>query len=255
MILPTPVSDHTTRFLAELDRRLPGRLVGLFLHGSLCWGEFFPGSDIDFVGLWDELPSGGDLEALGAAHRATSGLTFDGFHCTAADLAAPPAGIDHRPAFYQGEFDPAGTIDINPVTWHELAERGIAVRGEIPEVHTDRTGLLAFTRNNLATFWSGIAEQVENGDVEALGAHDESVAFLGLGPARLHHLLATKELTSKSGAGRYVRDRLDPRWNLIARESLRLREDPGSPGLYGSVADRGRDAAGLLTWLVTDGGR
>jgi hypothetical protein len=142
-----------------------------------------------------------------------------------------------RAAFYQGEFDPAGTIDINPVTWHELAERGLAVRGEIPEVHTDRNELLAFTRNNLATFWSGTAEQVENGDLEALGGHDESVAFLGLGPARLHHLLATKELTSKSGAGRYVRDRLDP------RESLRIRENPRSSGLYEKAERRGRPAA------------
>ena len=257
MTLPPPVSELTTRFLVEVDDRLPGRLTGLFLHGSLCWAEFFPSSDVDFVGLWDELPSSGDLDRLRDAHHATRSrfpaLTFDGFHCTPADLAASPATIAHRPVFYQGEFDAAGTIDINLVTWHELAERGIAVRGDIPAVHTSRVELRDFTRNNLDTFWRGIAEQVEDGDMQALGRHDPSVAFLGLGPARLHHLLSTGELTSKSGAGRYIRDHLDPRWNLLAREALRLRENPGTAGLYEDDEQRGRDAAELLRWLIDDG--
>jgi hypothetical protein len=258
MNLPPAVAELTTRFLSESDDRLPGRLTGLFLHGSICWGEFFPDSDVDFVGLWDELPAGTDLELLEAAHRATRDRgpspTFDGFHCTAADLAAPPAEIvNRRPVFYQGEFEPAGKLDINLVTWHELAERGIEIRGRIPAVHTDLAELLDFTRDNLDTYWRGIAEQVEDGNVEALGAHEPSVAWIGLGPARLRHLLVTGKLTSKSGAGRYVRDSLDPRWSLIARESLRIREDPGTASLYEDCGQRGRDAHALLRWLIDEG--
>ena len=142
---------------------------------------------------------------------------------------------------------------MNLVTWHELAERGIPIRGDRPAVYTNLAELLDFTRDNLDTYWRGLAQQVTAASVEALGAHDESVAYLGLGPARLHHLLVTKELTSKSGAGRYVRDSLDPRWNLIARESLRIREDPGTAGLYQDPTQRGRDADELLRWLIADG--
>jgi hypothetical protein len=257
MTLPPPVSELTTLFLNEVDDRLPGRLIGLFLHGSLCWGEFFPSSDIDFVAVWAELPDGSDLELLQDAHQVTRDRfpapAFDGFHCTTADLAASPATITHRPVFYQSKFDSAGTIDINLVTWHELAERGITVRGELPTIYTNLDELLAFTRHNLDTFWHGIAKQVEDGDVAELGAHDASVAFLGLGPARLHHLLVTGELTSKSGAGRYVRDRLNPRWSLIAQESLRLRENPDTASLYSDPIQRGQDAGELLHWLITDG--
>jgi hypothetical protein len=256
MTLPPPVSELTALFLREVDARLPGRLKGLLLHGSICWGEFFPGSDVDFVGLWDELPSGDELNLLRAAHHATKEQapvpTFDGFHCTAADLAASPAKITHRPVFYQGEFAAEGQIDINLVTWHELAERGIAVRGEVPPIFTNLTELLDFTRDNLDTFWRGISKQINDGGV-ALGKHDASVALVGLGPARLHHLLRTKTLTSKSGAGRYVREQLDPRWNLIARESLRIREEPDAPSLYAESDQRGHDAAELLYWLIDDG--
>ncbi|MGX6606465.1 hypothetical protein ACWKSP_30705 [Micromonosporaceae bacterium Da 78-11] len=257
MTVPPPVSELTTLFCREVDDRLPGRLTGLFLHGSLCWGEFFPDSDIDFVGVWDDIPVGGDLELLEAAHRVTRDRfplrTFDGFHCTPADLAASPVAIAHRPVFFRNAFDRAGTIDINLVTWHELAERGITVRGDLPTVYTDLAELLEFTRHNLDTFWRGIAQQVDDGNVAELGAHDASVAFLGLGPARLHHLLVTGELTSKSGAGRYVRDSLDPRWSLIAQESLRLRENPDTTSMYADPAHRGRDAGELLHWLIDDG--
>jgi hypothetical protein len=256
MTLPAPVAEITSDFLAEVDRRLPGRLTGLFLHGSICWGEFFPGSDVDFVGLWDGLPSGADLDLLRAAHEATMchfpAPVFDGFHCTSADLAGSPALIAHRPVFYESAFDAEGTIDINLVTWHELAERGIVVRGQLPAIRTDINELLDYTRTNLGTYWRGCITDIEKAGIEAVGEHDESVAWVGLGPARLHHLLTTSELTSKSGAGRYVRDILDARWNKIAREALRLRETPRSPSLYDDAGRRGRDVYDLLTWLVED---
>ncbi|GAA0578844.1 hypothetical protein GCM10010172_74640 [Paractinoplanes ferrugineus] len=255
MTLPAPVTELTAAFLAEVDERVPGRLTGLFLHGSLCWGEFFPMSDIDFVAVWAELPPAAELAA---AHQATKARfperAFDGFHCTAADLAAPPAeAAGHRPVWFRDEFDPDGTLDLNLVTWHELAERAVTIRGVLPSVYTSRSELREFTRNNLDTYWRLIADQIGDGDLEALGKHDDSVAFLGLGPARLHHLLTTGELTSKSGAGRYLLAGPDRRWHRIAREALRLRENPGSAGLYDDPVRRGADATALLRRMIADG--
>lgn len=254
--MPPPVGDVTSHFLSEVDLRLPGRLTGLFLHGSICWGEFFPGSDIDFVALWDQPPTGADLDLLQAAHHSTKTQypepAFDGFHCTALDLAASPSHIGHRPAFYQGTFDIEGKIDLNLVTWHELAERAITVRGQLPPVHTDLSALLEFTRNNLDTFWRDAIEQIDNAGIEAVGRHDYSIAMVTLGPARLHHLLTRDTLTSKSGAGRYACD-LHPRWTKIGRAALRLRENPDSPSLYDDHMERGQDAYDLLTWIVQDG--
>lgn len=254
--LPKPVQEVTVAFTEEIDRRLPDQLTGLFLHGSLCWGEFFPGSDIDFVSVWEELPTGASLDQLREAHEATLGRVpspvFDGFHCTAADLASDPAEVASRPVFYEGTFDPQGTIDINLVTWHELAERPVIVRGDVVEVHTDLPALIAFTRENLNTYWRDVLRQIDDAGAEAVGVQDSAIAWVALGAPRLHHVLARNGLTSKSGAGRYVIDSLAPRWTQIASEALRLRETPDRPSLYCDNGQRGRDMRDLLAWILED---
>ncbi len=261
MPLPSEVVRLTQAFLGQADALVPDLVTDLYLHGSLCWNEFFDDSDIDFVGVLARTPTDGELAGLAQAHARVRdqypSRRFEGFHCRRSDLEAPSAAVAGVPVHYAGAFDPAGRLDVNPVTWHELAERALVVRGALPAVHTDLDVLLAFTQDNLETYWRTTLVRIdtvldEQGP-EAVGAHDATVAWVTLGVARLHHLLLRGALTSKSGAGRYILDTLDSRWHPLAADALTIRERPGAPSDYGDPGQRGRDLRDFLAWTVEDG--
>ena len=249
----------TDVFLSRADAAQPDLIDGLYLHGSLCWGEFFDGSDIDFVATLSRRPSADDLDGLATAHAHVRDQLpqrpFEGFYCQPTDLARPPSDLPAAPVHFQAAFDPQGNLDVNPVTWHELAERGLVVRGALPPIHTDLEALLAFTRGNLRSYWLGLLDQIDEEEPDAMSSPDSSIAWVTLGVARLHHLLARRELTSKSGAGRYILETLDARWHPLATEALAIREAPGTPSGYKDAAQRGRDARDFLAWAVEDGQR
>jgi predicted GIY-YIG superfamily endonuclease len=257
MTRPPEVVAVTDAFLRMVDS--PGLVRGLYLHGSLCWGEFFPDSDIDFVAVLDHAPTSGDLAVLDAAHARLRDQfphrRYEGFYCQPGDLARPPAELGPVPVHYEGAFSRAGRLDVNPVTWHELAERGHVVRGSLPTIHVDLDQLLDFTRQNLDAYWAPMLDGIGKTDDAELGADADAVVWIALGVARLHHLLATRALTSKSGAGRYVLEALDPRWHLLAAEALRLRERQAPESHYDDPAALGRDLRAFLAWTIADGRR
>jgi hypothetical protein len=260
MLLPRAVPDITGHFLTTIDAAVPGLVTGLYLHGSLGFdGEFFPGSDIDFVAVLARRPNDADLSALEAAHEEVKAAwpspLLEGIHLVAADLAGPPDGCPDLPFVHERKFERAGRFEINPVTWHELARHGITVRG--PEltgasVWTDDRALWEFSHGNLTSYWAKVGEAMV--DRPDLTASPEAAVWCVLGVSRLHHLLATGTLTSKSGAGRYALEAFEPRWHPIIREALRAREQPGAVSAYaGDDARRGRDNTDFTLMAIEAG--
>lgn len=257
--LPDEVTDVTSRFLAAIDERAPGLVKGLYLHGSLALtGEFFPGSDIDFVAVLPARPGDADLDALAAAHEAVRAARprplFEGIHLVRADLAGPPDACPELPFTHEGKFERAGQFSVNPVTWHELAGHAITVRGPAlagPDVWTDERVLWDFSHANLGTYWARTAGHLV-GHPEQAGL-PEVVAWCVLGISRLHHLLATGSMTSKSGAGRYTLTAFGPRWHPIVREALRARERPAEPSAYRAGPARGQDTTEFTAMALQAG--
>jgi hypothetical protein len=260
MSLPAEVTAVTGRFLDLIDASAAGLVTGLYLRGSLAFEEYFPGqSDIDFTAVLAERPGADQLTALASAHAAVHdeypGPHFDGFHLLRADLAGRPEECPDLPCMFDGSFRPAGRFDVNPVSWHELARRAVAIRGPAVtdgDVWTDDEALRAYSHGNLTSYWAGIAERLRWGPDAAVTPW--AVAWCVLGVSRLHHLLATGALTSKSGAGRYALTAFGPRWQPIVREALRVRERPADVSQYEDDPDsRSRDTREFTSMAIESG--
>lgn len=257
MRLPQDVASVTAAFLRAAQALVPGLVDGLYLHGSLGFGEYFPGaSDVDFVAVLAGRPDKAQLAGLASAHddvRAAIPLPhFEGVHVLRDDLSQPPDACPDVPCVFEGSFQPSGRFSVNPVTWHELAWHGITVHG--PEltggqVWTDAGALRSFTYGNLTSYWAPAAARLRAAPPEAITA--ENVSWCVLGISRLHHLLVTGSMTSKSGAGRHALTAFGPRWNPIVTEALRARERPDLASEYGDDAvARGRDTAAFTTMAL-----
>ena len=263
MPLPPEAHQAAHTFLGAIDRARPGLVTGLYLHGSLGFGEFYAQrSDIDYVAVLTRRPDAGTLAALAEAHRVTAARHprpyFDGIHLLAGDLAGPPDQCPDLPHTHEGAFRTAGRFEINPVTWHELARHGVAVRGPSlseRDVWTDDKALRAYSHANLTDYWADLAARLARAPARA--EHPWAAEWCVLGVSRLHHLLATGTLTSKCGAGRHALAVFDARWRPIVTEALRIRESAGPDaaggapsGYEGDGARRARDTLGFTAMAI-----
>jgi hypothetical protein len=263
--VPDAVQKVCAAWLDLIDAGAPGLVTGLHLRGGLGFGEYVEGaSDVDMVAVLDHSPSYDEVAALEAAHAELAAThpqpPLDGFHLTAADLAKDPDDCPDLPCALHGWFEPADRYDVTPLGWHELARHSIAVRGELPKVWTDQRRLEDFTRHTLTTEWAEIAASLEKFPQES--AADEATWHV-LAAARMHHLLVTGEMTSKSAAGRWGLVHYDKRWHPVIREALRIRESAssgeptsasGAPSQggaeYSDPAMRGADVAAFTAYVV-----
>ncbi|WTE75342.1 DUF4111 domain-containing protein [Streptomyces sp. NBC_01615] len=260
MPLPRDVQLPTSTFLATIDASAPGLVKGLYLTGSLSFGEFFPEcSDVDFVAVLAQRPDSAAVEALSAAHAVVRQQHprpfFDGVHLVRDDLAKPPEQCPDLPCTQNGAFEEAGQLGVNPVTWHELARHAVTVRGPVlteAEVWTDDDALRAFTHGNLAGYWAGVVDDLVKSPEDA--AQEWAAGWCVLGVSRLHHLLATGVLTSKSGGGRHALTAFESRWHPIIHEALRVRETPGAPSAYAEAPERRGQETTEFTAMVVEAG-
>lgn len=131
-----------------------------------------------------------------------------------------------------GEFGERGRVDMNPVTWHELARHAVVLRGPEPElvdIWTDQSALRAYTHGNLTSYWAEQLAQLARFPAE--GARPDIAAWFVLGVPRLHHLLATDRLTSKDGAGHHAVAAFGEHWRLLVAEALAHRATGARVGI------------------------
>jgi hypothetical protein len=252
-VLDTAVEEAARRYLAQVDRVLPGAVEGFYLVGSVALGAYRPRrSDIDFIAVVKSEGEHLDLRRLRIQH-ARSGVytaitalkdrrspltgTLNGVFVRAEDIEKPVTQIRAAASHTGGKFrtDHPGS-DLSPVAWKVFAEQGIAIRGpEPPALGLDPQPelLTSWTASNLESYWRPWASAVLRSPRRHFASRPRwSTAWGVLGAPRLHRTIVSGEIVSKEVSGEYALDVFSSKWHPLIREALAyLREEPDLLGM------------------------
>jgi hypothetical protein len=227
-MLPDQVRGLTDRYLEAIDRALPGFVVGFHIVGSAALGRWQPGhSDVDSIILTSRAIGPAELDAIAQVHEAVSGPTkFDGVYLDPETFEGRPMDRPVVPFVVNGELvtdRPCG--ELTPVVWHVLIRHGVCVRGAMVTGEVDRGTLTAYNEGNLREYWLPLAAQVRAQFAEVPGDHPvepDWVAWVMLGPARLHYTIETGDIIAKPDVADYIADRF-PEWTDVAARAAAYR--------------------------------
>lgn len=244
-------------FLAAADERLPGLITGVYGYGSLVLDDYRPGtSDVDLLVVTARELSPDDLAALEKIHTSMpASPPLEAIYVPAAWLERSPPPEDPRLVAYwlDGTMHPAGAEHgpLNPVVWLQVTRHGRIFRGAPLAVTADPGRVRAYNLDNLRSYWQRqFAERIPvrfAGVNPATGFIPEMATWVVLGPPRLHYTLATGDVTSKSGAGRYLAEHF-PAYADLAGRAVAARA--GEPAAF-TVADA-LLAAEMIDTLTAD---
>jgi aminoglycoside adenylyltransferase-like protein len=130
-----------------------------------------------------------------------------------------------------------------------VARHGVVCRGPAPadvDIWADPHTLAAWTLGNLDSYWRRLLDRASRlpsrWGLATLTPY--TAVWVVTGVSRLHHTLATGEITSKEGARRYALEAFPERWQRVVRESLRIRRaDRARPGIAGAVSAQVQESA------------
>src|SRR5688500_2815095 len=171
--LPCEVSATMSAYARLVDDKLPERIRGLYLAGSLALDDYRPGrSDIDFVAVSDTALQPSELEMLRRVHtelrRTMPGPELGGVYLTWPALSVALVGLS-VPDCLRGRFEAKGAFPVNPVTWCFLHRLPLPLRGPAkPVVHHDDQMLREWCREWLRSYWGSWVRSARRYGVDGL---------------------------------------------------------------------------------------
>lgn len=255
--IPAEVSTAVSAYLDLVDSRLPGRIDGLYLTGSVALDDYRPGhSDVDFVAVTGTTWSRQELAQLGQVHRdfrrAVSRPMLDGVYVTWRELQTSPENLS-VPFCLDSRFVPRGGFAANPVTWFTLDRYPVSMRGPAkPAVASDENLLRTWCRENLLGYWARWVHTARTHPIRWLFSLSRQAVVWGvLGVTRLHATIRTGDIISKSVAGVYALETFSPHWSPVIKEALGIRL--GAPAhAYHNIFARRRDMLAFMEHVISD---
>jgi hypothetical protein len=233
-------------------------VVGTYLYGSTGLGDYQPGrSDIDFVTVVNRKLGERDMDALRRVHeelrRTHRGAHLNGTYLMGDQMGKSPGEIEPVPCYSDGRLS-TGHFDLNPVTWFQLKETGIALSGpDLSTYHlsTDLAQVRDYVFGNINSYWRKWVERASR-PFSALSVSlllfRRQAEWGVLGVTRQYVTITGGRIVSKTEAGEYGLRRF-PKWAKVINEALAARLGR-SESQYTNPLSRRRDALDYMDMVI-----
>jgi predicted nucleotidyltransferase len=232
-IKPTPyieVNQVLNLLHSSAKEILGNQFVGMYLYGSLAYGDFNPeSSDIDFLFVTTDSLSEKTIAELEEMHKRTWATSLkragklEGAYVPKKLIRKHDPNGEKCPTINEGEFylDELGTDWI--IQRHVIREYSVALEGPDPKTLIDfvtpediRGSVLGVVRE----WWFPMLE-----DASWLREHDSGYhSFAVITMCRVLHALEHGTIVSKPKAIQWARKKLDEKWNQLIDEAVAASE-------------------------------
>ena len=227
----TPYSDVNavlTQLSAGLPELLGEQLVGLYLTGSLTYGDFDPGSsDIDFLAVLTKELSGEQLQDITGLHERIGkadprwAKRLEGSYITQDMIATKDRPDRARPYFNAGEIHQYRYGNEWTINLYALQECGVALVGPLPQQifpHVDIRDVRAASRQDLIEEW---LPKLDEPDAFHQAGYDSDHlrAYAVLTLCRILHRAKHDGIASKRVASKWVKETYGAPWRSLVEQA------------------------------------
>lgn len=229
------VNDILSTLTARLTSVLGGNLTGVYVGGSLAFGDFDPASsDIDLLVVTEQPVSGAQLNELAAVHRDVAQMHPHWAKRLEVSYMPRAAVRRHQPNDCLhptvGETWPFG-LDVHDEGWiiqrWIVREHGLALSGPAPATLIDDVSADELRQATLTLLRNDWSRRLQTPEWFATRRYQ---AYGVLTMCRTEYTLATGRVATKPAAAAWARTALPHRADLIER-AIRWRAStlPGKP--------------------------
>jgi predicted nucleotidyltransferase len=243
--LHTSIHEVVNEYINHWKERLPDRLEGFYLHGSIALDAYIPfSSDIDFVAMTTERLSSDEVHVLSEIHSLIESKykpKLDGAFLTWEDLGISRADSGELLPYYNEGKIGYGS-HFNAVTWWLLEKKGITILGpdiKAKQLNADAGKLTSYVMENMNSYWAGRVKRVEDSIDELVQMPqreiDEEIEWTVLGLLRQYYTVQKEDIISKTDAGEYGISNLPGEYHKIISEALHIRNNTGKSAYESNV--------------------
>jgi hypothetical protein len=232
--LHSSVTHVLTEYISLWKERLPNRLQGLYIHGSIVLDAFIESSsDLDFLVITGSRLTHDEVEVISEIHkvieRQFNKPKMDGAFMVWDDMEKTETCMNEAYPYYNDGVIGLDT-HFNPITWWLLKNKGITILGpDIGKVmnNIEPHQLNSYVLDNMNSYWAGRLLNLEKSTEQVLQLPEndieEEVEWTVLGLLRQYYTLKEWDIISKDGAGVYGLLNLAEEWQSIIQEALNIR--------------------------------